>query len=408
MAPTYRPRLRPHLALARIDPRQAGGREFVLHDRVQLSSAQLLLTSLDLEYVKLIDGQRTLPEIQAEMVRRLGGRLVPLETVASLIDSLDQALFLDSPRFHRLGDGNVRFPRCIGVYEADPVRLRRQMHGLFRQPGAAGPPGRPQGEGRLRAVLAPHVDYHRGGLVYTYAFRELFENTNASLFVIIGTSHYCGWRRFTLTRKDFQTPLGIVPTDQAYIDRLVRHHGGDLFQDEIVAHLPEHSIELEVVFLQYLYENLRPIRIVPLLVGSFEDCVQAGESPAGRDDVQRMIHALRQAERETPESICYVISGDLAHIGPKFGADRPVNERQLAHSRRQDAALLEQTEKASANGYFEVIAHENDERSICGFPPTWVTLSATQPSQGKVLSYDQYVEPNGHESVSFASVAFYR
>ena len=86
-------------------------------------------------------------------------------------------------------------------------------------------------------------------------------------------------RRFTLTRKHFQTPLGIVPTDQGYIDRLVAHYGDGLFEDEVRAHLPEHSIELEVVLLHYLYEGKRDIRIVPLVVGSFEDCVLTGFEP---------------------------------------------------------------------------------------------------------------------------------
>ena len=103
------------------------------------------------------------------------------------------------------------------------------------------------------------------------------ERTDASLFVIIGTSHY-STHRFTLTRKHFKTPLGITPTDQGYIDALVRHYGEGLFDDE-PNHLPEHSIELEVVFLQYVFEHRRPIRIVPLVVGSFHDCVAAESQP---------------------------------------------------------------------------------------------------------------------------------
>jgi AmmeMemoRadiSam system protein B len=257
-------------------------------------------------------------------------------------------------------------------------------------------------------VLAPHIDYHRGGLAYTYAFKELFESTPASLFVIIGTSHYAGWRRFTLTRKHFETPLGVVPTDQAFIDRLVSHYGDGLFEDEWVAHLPEHSIELEVVFLHYLYEKKRDIRIVPLLVGSFHDCVESGDDPGDRGDIRRMVAALRAAERETPEPVCYVISGDLAHIGPKFGASHPLRGAQLSHSRSQDMALLARAEKADAAGYFRAVAEERDERNICGLPPTWLALAAANPAGGRLLRYDQYVDPSRHESVSFASVGFYR
>ena len=94
-----------------------------------------------------------------------------------------------------------------------------------------------------------------------------FSSNHASLFVIIGTSHH-STHRYTATRKHFQTPLGITPTDHDYLDRLARHYGAGLFEDEWLAHFPEHSIELEVVFLQYLYERIRPIRIVPIVVGS--------------------------------------------------------------------------------------------------------------------------------------------
>jgi AmmeMemoRadiSam system protein B len=223
-------------------------------------------------------------------------------------------------------------------------------------------------------------------------------------------------QRFTLTRKDFQTPLGIAATDSTYIDRLVAHYGDGLFDDELLAHLPEHSIELEVVFLQYLFAGT-PFRIVPLVVGSFHDCIACGSEPIEANDIGRMISALRAVERERQEPICYIISGDLAHIGPKFGDAAPVNPSLLAHSRRQDFALLHElgggplarrTSPPDAAAYFRIISGEGDARRICGLPPTYLVLEALHPGRGEVLHYDQYVHPHGYESVSFASVVFYK
>ena len=51
---------------------------------------------------------------------------------------------------------------------------------------------------------------------------------------------------------------------------------------------------------------------------------------------------------------------------------------------------------------------EGDCRRICGLPPTYTVLEAVRPGRGKMLHYDQYVHPQGYESVSFASVAFYK
>jgi AmmeMemoRadiSam system protein B len=399
-----RPQLRPHLTAA---PHDSAGRSFVVFDQLRLSDAVLRVSPLELQWLGLFNGQRTLHEIQAEAMRFVGGQFLPLEMFARMAQILDEALFLEGERFRAKANHPIRPPACIGAYEEDPDDLRRSLRSLFLQPGAAGLPAEVRPNGSLRAVLVPHIDYGRGGLTYTHAFKEVFQRSQASLFVIIGTSHY-SQHRFTLTRKNFQTPLGLVPTDQQYIDRLVDQYGEGLFDDELMAHLPEHSIELEVVFLQFLYQGKRDFRIVPLVVGSFHDCILMEQSPINRVDIGRMVEALRAVERETQEPICYLISGDLAHIGPKFGDRQLLSQEQLEHSQAQDQAILARTVRADAEGFFEVIEAEHDERRICGLPPTWLVLQASQPGKGQVLHYGQYVHPRGFESVSFASVAFYR
>jgi AmmeMemoRadiSam system protein B len=367
-------------------------------------------------WLRLFDGRRTLRDIQAEAMRRHDGQVVPLEVFTRVVQTLDDALFLEGPRFRsRLRehtDNPIRPPACTGTYGDDPVLLRRRLERLFTGRGGAGRPGPRRPDERFRAALIPHIDYTRGGSTYTWAFKELFERTPATLFVIVGTSHH-SLHRFTLTRKHFQTPLGVVPTDSNYIARLAAHYGDGLFDDELGAHLPEHSIELEVVFLQYLFPDT-PFRIVPLVVGSFHDCIAADRPPVERDDIGRMIAALRAAERETPEPICYIISGDLAHIGPNFGDLRPVSPSILAHSLRQDHALLHELgegangKRPDTAGYFRVLTEERDVRRVCGLPPTYTVIEAIQPSRGQLLHYDQYVERDGQESVSFASVVFYQ
>jgi AmmeMemoRadiSam system protein B len=395
-----RPQLRPYLRGARAadDPQR-----IYLMDRLGLAPEHEALSHDEFACLEFFDGQHTLHDIHA---RQENGRLT-LESLARLIARLEQGLYLDTPRFRAVADGKVRPPRCIGCYEGEPAALRAQLRSLFAHRRGPGLPQKPRPDGKLRAALIPHIDYHRGGISYAWGFKEVFERTAASLFVIIGTSHYSG-HRFTLTRKDFQTPLGVVPTDQAYIDRLENHYGPGLFADEWLAHFPEHSIELEVVLLQFLYENLRPIRIVPLVVGSFHDCVTAHSSPLKQDDIAGMVAALRRAEAETTEPICYIISGDLAHIGPKFNPTEELSTALLEHSHAQDQMLLYHAEAADPMGYFRAVAAEVDARNICGLPPTFATLSALRPGSGKLLHYDRYVHPQGYESVSFASVAFYR
>jgi AmmeMemoRadiSam system protein B len=401
MLTVERPRLRPYVVP------QLENETVYLVDQLGLNPRAERLSAREFFWMRLFDGQRTLREIQAEAMRQAGGEILPLDLFTKLAGRLDDALFLDGPRFREVAEQTVREPRCIGCYEGEPAALRRQLDRLFTGPTGPGRPRAVDPDGTLRAALIPHIDYPRGGHTYAWGFKEVFERTAASLFVIIGTSHY-SLHRFTLTRKHFKTPLGVTPTDQNFIDRLIHHYGDGLFDDELMAHLPEHSIELEVVFLQYLYEGKRPIRIVPLVVGSFQDCVDSKIAPTVRADIRRMIQALRKAEAEMREPICYIISGDLAHMGPKFGDEEPVEEPLLSDSRQRDQALLKEIEGGQTSGYYRLIAAEDDRRRICGLPPTYITLEAARPARGKVLHYDQYIHPRGHESVSFASMAFYK
>jgi AmmeMemoRadiSam system protein B len=403
MSLSERPQLRPYLAAAD-DGRDS--RYVYVWDRLRVSPEPQRLTQLEFYLLGMFNGQRTLRDVQAEAMSAHDRHFLPIGELTAFAERMERALFLDGPGFRERVDGPIRPPSCVGAYEGDPAALRRQLRNHFTGPKGPGLPGDGRPDGRLRAALLPHIDYARGGATYAWGFKEVAERSDAALFVIIGTSHLSA-HRYTLTRKAFQTPLGTTPSDGDFIDRLVRHYGDGLFDDEWWAHLPEWSIELEVVFLQYLYEGRRPIRIVPLVVGSFADSVAAGTPPSEQDDVGRMIDALRATLAATAEPVCVLISGDLAHVGPKFGDAAPLAEGFLGRSRRRDEALLKRAEAADAAGYFGLIAEEGDARRICGLPPTYTVLEALRPGRGKVLHYDQYVRPDGGESVSFASVGFY-
>ena len=258
--------------------------------------------------------------------------------------------------------------------------------------------------GRLHALLAPHIDYARGGVSYAWAYKELAEQCDAGVFVIVGTSH-CSPARFTLTRQHFNTPLGMVTTDQDYVDRIVSHYGDGLFDDPL-AHLPEHSIELEVVYLQHLF-------------------AVAGQSASSRfwSDRLRIVSILARTLRLCPTSPPWSrpcggrrpsAGGRVLHYQrgfgpyrPKFGDEGRLKSGFLADSRNRDRAILEMAEAVDPDGYFRLIAAEGDAGRICGLPPTWTVLQAIRPKRGQVLHYEQYVHPRGFESVPFASAAFY-
>jgi hypothetical protein len=376
---------------------------YLLYDEYGICKFTVQLVPKGLEILQACNGYRSVATICAHL-------RVPVGNALDLLNQLNAGLMLDTPYYRATLHGRLDPVRqSVCFHPKMPVAtLRQQLDELFTASGGLGVPGpaRPHDGPPLRAVLVPHMDYARGGVCYGWGFKELAERTDARLFVIIATSHYAGRTRFSLSRQDFRTPLGTTPTDQVYVERLAAHYGPDVFGDPL-AHWNEHSIELEVVLLQYLFAERGPIRIVPLLVGSFADRVETQTVPAGQADIARMVQALRAAEAEAGEPICYIISGDLAHIGPKFDDPRLLDDNYLRASAAQDQRLLQAATAVDADGYFSVIAAENDARNICGFPPTYTTLHACQPTQGRLLHYAQYVDPKGYESVSFASMAFY-
>ena len=123
-------------------PEDEQGRSFIVHDLLRLSPSMLRLNALELQWVQLFDGQRTLREVQApEAIRQVNGQLVPLELFTRLASALDEALFLEGPRYRARVDDPIRPPSCIGAYKADPDALRRQIEELFTGPGGPGLPG---------------------------------------------------------------------------------------------------------------------------------------------------------------------------------------------------------------------------------------------------------------------------
>ena len=152
-------------------------------------------------------------------------------------------------------------------------------------------------------------------------------------------------------------------------------------------------------------DGVRPLSIkpAPRAVG----CLNLSQRAGFEGEQAKMIAALKAAEAACSEDVCYLISGDLAHIGPKFGDERRAEGPWLEASRKQDATILAELTRADPTSYFETIAAEDNARRICGLPPTYLALETIRPRAGRVLHYQQFIDPAGHESVSFAAAAFY-
>jgi len=407
MASLDRPKLRP-LAAHRFE--HEGRTYAALEDPLGVFSEPVLVPfDAFLGIVRHFDGLTPLTEIQARL-RRATGEELPASDLKDLVARLDRSMVLDGPTFGAFRDEyarqSARPPAFAGrSYEDTPHALRAQLDRLFAEnagPPRLAPPGAPGG---LRGVVSPHIDFARGGPVYTWAYKDLVERSDAEVFVILGVAHqYCG-NRFALTAKHFETPLGLVKTDRHYVERLAAHAGSHLFDDEM-AHRTEHSIEFQAVFLQYLLGGRREFTIVPVLVGSFHDLMGGDGGPMADDEVRRFVEALRSAEAESGKKVAYIGGIDLCHVGPEFGDPGPVDSETLWSVEQFDGAMLDHAAANDPEGWFDTAASVGNRWRVCGLAATYTMLHAMGPTRGQLLQYRQAVDDRRTCCVSFASLAF--
>jgi AmmeMemoRadiSam system protein B len=405
----------PKLRSINIFPVQSSGQAMLcLQDPQNISEKALFLSPPLYFIVSLFDGQHSLLDIQTEYMRRFGEFLYT-EKLQEIVNQLDEALFLEGERFQealRQKEESFReapFREAIFAgksYEEDPDKLKTQLEGYFNGTDGPGSLGEKKDTNGLKGVVAPHIDFQRGGFCYAFAHREIWEKNSSHCFVIFGTAHTSMRNPFCLTRKDFVTPLGTLNVDKELVDAIQSRCPDDLFKDEGVQR-SEHSIEFQCVFLRYLYPEPIPLKIVPILSGSFHEAIEQRVSPMELKPVRQFIEALKAAISSLGREVCYFASADLAHMGLQFGDREGISEYGLRVLSQEDQELLEYAEKMDGEGFFSSISRERDQRRICGFPAIYTMLKVMKAKEGKLLKYGQAFTPETQSVVSFASLGFY-
>ena len=405
----------PKLRNINIFPVQNSGQTLLcLQDPQNISERALFLSPPLYFIVSLFDGQHSILDIQAEYMRRCGEFLY-IEKLQEIISQLDENFFLEGERFQEAlrqkeeGFKKASFREVIFAgksYEGDPDGLRAQLEGYFRGASGPGSLGENKGTNGLKGVVAPHIDFQRGGFCYAFAHREIWERNSSPCFIIFGIAHTPMENPFCLTRKDFITPLGTLNVDKELVDAIQSRCPDDLFRDEGVQR-SEHSIEFQCVFLRYLYPEPHPLKIVPILSGSFHEAIEKGISPMELKPIRQFIEALKGTISSLGREVCYIASADLAHMGLQFGDREGVSECELRILSQEDEEMLGYLEKMDGEGFFSSISRERDRRRICGFPAIYTMLKTLEAKEGKLLKYGQAFTPETQSVVTFASLAFY-
>jgi hypothetical protein len=399
------PRLRP------VDPQvinHNGQPVILLRDPLQISDQIVVVPRPLAPLLMLCDGTRNLDALRAGLAVRTGILLSP-DDVSRLVGQLDQALLLDNERFAEARaalldsyrSATYRPPVLAGPsYPDDPDDLRQYLQSFvdeLDQDGRVLPYG--------RGLVSPHIDFRRGGPVYAHVWSAAAEIARgADLAVIFGTDHNGGLGSLTLTRQNYATPFGILPTATDVVDAVVEAIGEETAFDEELHHRREHSVELAAVWLHYARDG-RPIEVVPVLCGSFAHFVMGLATPSEDPILGPAIEALQQAT--AGREVVVIAAGDLAHVGPAFGDPQPLDWADRARIQAADDQLIDAMCSGDAEGFYELIRDESDRRRICGLPPIYLALRYLNGTQGMRAGYDRCpADPQNGSIVSVCGVVW--
>jgi len=386
---------------------QGGRRLMCLRDPSNMAPDVALLSPEAFNIVRRFDGSNSVVDIQAAYMRRTGSLLYS-DKIKELIEKLDEAHMLEGAAFERykravedeFRASDVRKSFLAGrSYPSDAEGVECLLTSVFlAKDGSGEMPKIGTGE-RLKGAVLPHIDLERGGSCYAKGWSAAARGCRARRFVVIGTGHFELNAPLALTRKDFETPLGLVRTDKAFVNHLVERLGPKAFEGEL-AHRTEHSIELQLLFIQFIFGN--DIEIVPVLSIAREEPAWAEDgfiSPLASDFVSAAKELIAQARDET----FVVASADLAHIGPRFGDEPTVEITPGAadETKQKDLGLLELLAKPDVAAFANGVQADGNARNICGYMPILLTAAITGGSF-KLIDYTQAYDPMG--TVTFASL----
>jgi len=390
--------------------KQGEDQYIVLWDPSGLGKEKLVLPLNYFFIVQHFDGQHSLTDIGALYLKRFGEFLLPAK-VEQLVDDLNQKLFLEGERAQvarvQVRDKYRQAPlrQCAFAgrsYESDKAKLKKQIDGFFTS--SEGPDFKPsEHAGKLiKGLVVPTYDLKQSGPVYAWAYKELQEAAQPDIYVIVGTAYAGLANLFAVTDKDFETPLGVVRTDQPIMAQLKDRFPASFEED--VCHQAEHAIEFQLPFLQHVVGDKRSFTIVPILC-SFS-ALDLSEQAVGHS-VEAFLAGVRDIMAGCGRNYCVIAAGELAHLGLRYGDKEPPTDFSFHRSMQHDLEMLKHVEELNPGAFAAYIQREQDRRRISGVAPIYSLLRLIQAGKGQVLRYDRGITDQYNSTVTFASMAFF-
>ncbi|HEY3243382.1 MAG TPA: AmmeMemoRadiSam system protein B [Phycisphaerae bacterium] len=404
--PESTPRLRPIEA----HPfRHGGQRGILIRDGSHISDVQLTVSEPVLLILSMLDGRTKLETVRQRFGEQLGSQL-PADTLAGLIDQLDAAHLLEGPSFEAHYESLLNQYRSSGVRrmrtaaESDGAgEIRRSFAQILAEADGDGVAGETRAS--LVGLIAPHLDYPRGRPCYGTAYKTLVRREAPKRVVVLGTNHFGRSAGPVATVASFTTPLGTTKGDVAFVEQLeVRCGALRTFEYD---HVNEHSVELQVLWLQHLY-GAEAFKVVPVLCP--DPCGPTGTRPMNGQgaDLKQLALALRELIAADGADTLVIAGADLSHVGAAFGDERRLDEDFLNHVRRLDGALLEYVAAVEPERMRQRVSGRQNCTRVCSIGCIYALLTALPDTRARILGYHQAVDEPTQTCVTCTAAAFQR
>lgn len=278
----------------------------------------------------------------------------------------------------------IRRPTVAGqFYEGDAEALRAQIKDCFLH--RIGPQKLPEVNQHatprnIIGLICPHAGYMYSGPVAASAFYQLALDGKPDTVVLLGPNHSGYGSALSIMRQGtWQTPLGDIEIDTAIADSII--HESSLLDIDELAHRYEHSIEVQLPFLQFLYGNKFKIVPISFLMQDYESAIEVGR-------------AIEEALDSTNTVV--IASSDMTHYEPAKNAAV------------KDKAALKTVEDLDAKLFYETV--ETKHITACGYAPitALVTYANGVCAKAEILNYHNSGDVTGDTSsvVGYAAVSF--
>lgn len=385
----------PHLRPIQPIPLVKDGRQFVaLRDPAMLSPQTMVVPAPALQVLQHFKGDRSIDQIAKQMQGNL-------DQFIELAKGLDKVGLLWGPTFEELEAQMMERLKFKGSFPptasqsmgADKDACRAAIEKYFAETED------PELEAPPIGIVAPHLDYQRGWPNYAAAYYSLRNADAPDRVVVLGTNHFGLGDGVVLTEYGFESPMGCCAADSEVIGRLVERFGRPLIVDQL-DHLPEHSIQLHLPWLQYCFGD------VPIVAALIPDPLTPMIANDGeRVSTDQFVAGLREILDDVGGRTLFVASSDLSHVGPHFGEPRPVDEQRRFDVERHDREMMAKFLTGDAEEFLAAMRWNKNPTRWCSIGNMAAILSLTQPETVELIDYRQAYDEQGLVMVTSAAMA---